>query len=139
MLHRIFAFALLFLLALAPLALKANPADDAAAIKVADAWLAMVDANDHQGSWEATGELFKGEVSAQEWQASMSEVREEMGAVTQRLLSDLTRESVMPGAPEGEYILMEYSSSFEKQGRGAELVVCMKEDGEWRVVGYFVQ
>ncbi|MFN2349956.1 MAG: DUF4019 domain-containing protein [Thioalkalivibrio sp.] len=129
----------MFLLALVPLTLQANPADDAAAIKVADAWLAMVDANDHQGSWEATGELFKGEVSAEEWGEAMAAVREEMGAVTQRLLRDLTRESVMPGAPEGEYVLMEYGSTFEKQGRGAELVVCMKEEGEWRVVGYFVQ
>jgi hypothetical protein len=113
---------------------------DPAVLEAAETWLAMVDADDYQGSWEATGALFREEVSPEQWHESMTQVREDMGAVTERRLHEHTLETIMPGVPEGEYMMLEYRSVFEKQPQGAELVVCMKdEDGAWRVVGYFLQ
>jgi hypothetical protein len=113
---------------------------DPAVLEAAEAWLAKVDAGDYQGSWEATGAMFRDEVSAEQWHESMTQVREDMGAVTERRLHEHTLETIMPGVPEGEYMMLEYRSVFEKQPQGAELVVCMKdEDGAWRVIGYFLQ
>jgi hypothetical protein len=113
---------------------------DPAVLETAERWLALVDADDFPGSWAATGDLFKGEVSEETWQESMAEVREQMGAVRERHLQNQTLETVMPGAPEGEYMMLEYRSVFDQQARGAELVVLMKQDdGSWRVIGYFLQ
>ena len=113
---------------------------DPAALSEAERWLALVDANDYSGSWAATGDLFKGEVSEEEWRESMAVFREDMGAVRERTLQDQTLETVMPGAPEGEYLMLEYRSVFDQQARGAELVVLMRQDdGSWRVIGYFLQ
>jgi hypothetical protein len=113
---------------------------DAAALAAAEGWLALVDADDHEASWQATGPLFQEEVSAGEWRDSMTQVREDMGAVTERRLHDQTLETVMPGVPEGVYLMLEYRSVFERQPQGAELVVLARqEDGSWAVIGYFLQ
>jgi hypothetical protein len=46
----------------------------------------------------------------------------------------------LPGAPDGEYVVIEYESSFEKKRNSTETVVPMKDpDGGWRVSGYFVK
>lgn len=109
-------------------------------LETAQDWLALLDADDFQGSWEATGELFRNEVNAAQWRESMEEVRREMGAVTERTLHDQTLETVMPGVPVGRYVMLEYRTVFEKQPRGAELVVTMEDEhGEWQVIGYFLQ
>lgn len=155
MLHRNALLTLLFAVALALVSACSPPSTneendvstsavtegvDPAVLDAAEAWLAMVDAGDYQGSWEATGAMFREEVSAEQWHESMAQVREDMGAVTERRLHEHTLESVMPGVPEGEYMMLEYRSVFEKQPDGAELVVCTKdEDGTWRVIGYFLQ
>lgn len=113
---------------------------DAAALAAAEGWLALVDADDYEASWQATGTLFQQEVSAGEWGDSMTQVREDMGAVTERRLHDQTLETVMPGVPEGVYLMLEYRSVFERQPQGAELVVLARqEDGSWGVIGYFLQ
>ncbi|ACL71341.1 DUF4019 domain-containing protein [Thioalkalivibrio sulfidiphilus] len=113
--------------------------DDPEVQAVVDAWLERLDAGDHEATWAMAGSLFKAELSAEQWGEAMAEMRENMGAVTQRRLHEYTVETIMPGVPEGRYAMFEYRSVFEKQDQGAELVVCAREEGEWRVVGYFVQ
>src|SRR5690606_26485494 len=46
----------------------------------------------------------------------------------------------LPGAPDGEYVVLEYETTFERKKKGAERVVMMKEpDGSWRTAGYYVR
>jgi hypothetical protein len=46
----------------------------------------------------------------------------------------------LPGAPDGEYVVFDYSSSFEQKSAANERVTTVKDtDGVWRVVGYFVK
>ena len=46
----------------------------------------------------------------------------------------------VPSSPEGEYVMVVYTTSFEKRAGAEETVVTMRdEDGELRVVGYFIQ
>lgn len=46
----------------------------------------------------------------------------------------------MPGAPDGEYVVVRYGSSFENKKEAGETAVMMKErDGSWRVAGYFIR
>jgi hypothetical protein len=46
----------------------------------------------------------------------------------------------LPGAPDGEYVVIEYETSFERKKNGTETITLMKDtDGEWRAAGYFVK
>jgi len=46
----------------------------------------------------------------------------------------------LPGAPEGEYVLIQYDTQFEHQAHAVETVVPMRDqDGNWKVSGYFVK
>lgn len=46
----------------------------------------------------------------------------------------------LPGAPDGEYVVLEFETTFEHKKKGGERVVMMKEpDGSWRAAGYYVR
>jgi hypothetical protein len=46
----------------------------------------------------------------------------------------------LPGAPDGEYVVIRYDTQFEHKAHAVETVVPMRErDGSWKVSGYFVK
>jgi hypothetical protein len=46
----------------------------------------------------------------------------------------------LPGVPDGEYVVVEYETSFENKKTANETVTPMKDpDGTWRVSGYFIR
>jgi len=46
----------------------------------------------------------------------------------------------LPGAPDGEYVVIQYKTSFENKKDAVETVTPMKdEDGVWRVSGYYIK
>jgi ribosomal protein S17E len=46
----------------------------------------------------------------------------------------------MPGAPDGEYVILQFETTYEKKRQAIETVAPMKEkDGKWRVAGYFIK
>jgi len=46
----------------------------------------------------------------------------------------------MPGAPDGEYVVIQFESSFANKKSAVETVTPMKgEDGVWRVSGYYIK
>jgi hypothetical protein len=48
--------------------------------------------------------------------------------------------TTLPGVPDGEYVVVQFDTSFEKKKTAIETVTPMKEpDGRWRVSGYFIK
>jgi hypothetical protein len=46
----------------------------------------------------------------------------------------------LPGAPDGEYVVIQYSSQFANKASAVETVTPMREkDGSWKVSGYYVK
>lgn len=46
----------------------------------------------------------------------------------------------LPGAPDGEYVVIQYESSFEHKQSAVETVTPMLDkDGKWRVSGYYIK
>ena len=46
----------------------------------------------------------------------------------------------LPGAPDGEYVVIQYESSFEHKQSAVETITAMLDkDGKWRVSGYFIK
>lgn len=46
----------------------------------------------------------------------------------------------LPGAPDGEYAVIQFETSFANKKSAIETVTPMKDpDGKWRVSGYFIK
>lgn len=131
--------ALLFMLLFCPALSLGAEGDEAAALKAAEAWLALVDQGSYTLSWEQAAEYFKGAVAKEEWDSTLVGVRKPLGAVVSRTVASKTYATSLPGAPDGEYVVIEFNTSFENKEMAVETVTPMKEaDGVWRVSGYYI-
>jgi len=111
-----------------------------AAEKAAKAWLALVDSEKYEESWYETAGFFKGAVPKEQWLQSMKSVRRPMGKNISRELQSKLYLTSLPGAPDGEYVVIKYDSSFENKRHALETVTPMRDkDGKWRVSGYFMK
>jgi hypothetical protein len=117
-------------------------ADDqtASAVKAAEAWLALVDAGDYAASWQEAAPVFKEAVSQPQWEAAAKSVRGPLGKLESRELLDAKFTTTLPGAPDGEYVVIQFKTKFAHKAEAVETVTPMKDPaGVWRVSGYFVR
>jgi hypothetical protein len=133
--------AVLAMLALAA-ALSAVPTESdsvTAAEGAATAWLARMDAAKYGDAWEHCADFFKKIVSKPEWEKSAGSARDPLGAVKSRKVRSSRYTKSLPGAPEGEYVVIQYDTVFEKRD-AVETVTPMRDtDGVWRVSGYYIR
>jgi hypothetical protein len=66
-------------------------------------------------------------------------VHDRLGQLKQRTLRSATSPRAVPGAPDGDYVICVFDTSFENQAAAVETVTVMRESGEWRIAGYFVR
>ena len=67
-------------------------------------------------------------------------MRNPLGPVATRTVQSTTFRKSVPGAPKGEYVTVLFRTSFANKADGGETVTLEHEpDGQWRVVGYFIQ
>jgi hypothetical protein len=46
----------------------------------------------------------------------------------------------LPGAPDGEYVIIQFATSFENKTSAVETITpMMDKDGQWRVSGYYIK
>jgi hypothetical protein len=127
------------LLATAPDARGADHAE-AAAESAANAWLALIDAGNYSASWSEASSLFRQHIPQSQWQTMAAGVRVPLGALKSRKLQSATVTHSVPGAPDGEYVVVTFASSFENKASAIETVTPMLDaDGTWRVSGYYIR
>ena len=108
--------------------------------EAAESWLALVDAGKYSQSWNEAASFFKQRVTAEQWESAVKSVREPLGKLESRKLKHAQYTQTMPGAPDGEYVILQFETSFEKKKAAIETVTPMKDkDGKWRVAGYFIK
>jgi hypothetical protein len=119
----------------------ANPGDAIAAAKAsALAWLALVDDGKYRESWSSSADLFKRHIDQATWQKQIDAVRTPLGKVGSRASKYAQYATSLPGAPDGEYVVVQFDTSFDKKKTAVETVTPMKDpDGHWRVSGYFIR
>ena len=133
---------LIFAILLTPslLAFAQDNEKKAAAEAVADNWLKVVDSGAYAQSWEETASGFKAAVTRPQWEQAMRANRAPLGAVQSRKLLSATYATQLPGAPDGEYVVIQYDTSFEHKKTAVETVTpTMDKDGKWRVSGYYIK
>jgi hypothetical protein len=99
-------------------------ADNTVAIKeaasAANAWLKFVDDGDYASSWKQASTLFQHRVSAESWARQVAAAREPLGALVARNLVAARCATSLPGAPDGQYVVIRYKSSFKNKTRGSK-------------------
>jgi hypothetical protein len=117
-----------------------NPAAEEKAVKAAESWLALVDEGKYAQSWTAAAALLKNAVSEADWDRQVRGVRKPLGKVVSRTLKSKQYATSLPGAPDGQYVVLQYDTSFENKKSATETVTPMLEkDGSWRVSGYYIR
>jgi hypothetical protein len=90
-------------------------------------------------SWAGAAELLKNAVTAEQFAHSLDAALVPFGARKARKIAASSYRSSLPGAPDGEYVVIQFDASFEKKRVAVETVTPMLEaDGIWRVSGYYI-
>jgi hypothetical protein len=106
----------------------------------AQAWLQLLDKGAYDETWAQAGELLKAAVSQKEWSNKWVVTLGPMGPVEARAVRSAEYETLLPGAPEGEYVVVKFDTTFESKQTALETVTLRREsDGLWRVSGYFIR
>lgn len=123
----------------APMPAPSTMAQDPAAESAARAWIALVDQAQWGETWDAAGSMFKAQVTRAEWAKTIESVRAPLGAASARVLQSATRSKSLPGAPDGDYEIVQFHTRYANRPESAETVVLAHEGARWTVVGYFIR
>ncbi len=105
-----------------------------------EAWLAEVDGGRYAQSWEDAAALFHKGMPKAQWEKSLVSVRTPLGPVVARKMRQAKYMKDLPGAPAGEYVVIEFDTRFENRAVSVETVTPMREaDGSWKVAGYYIR
>ena len=106
----------------------------------AESWLNLVDSGKYVDSWDQSAVFFKSAITKEQWMSKIGTARDHFGKVLSRKLKGSTPTKTLPGAPDGEYVVIQYETSFEHKQSAVETVTPMLDkDGTWRVSGYFIR
>lgn len=133
---------MLSLLLLSALAASAfAQADDTTAAQAASsAWLSTLDGGDMGATWNTASSMFKSAVTAEAWARAARSVRAPLGSVRSRRSRSATFSRSLPGAPDGQYVVIQYETVFEHKAEGVETVtLALEPDHRWKVAGYFIK
>lgn len=105
------------------------------AATAAEAWLALVDAEQYGESWTRASALFRQKVTQEQWVATAKVVRNGLGPLRARTFESASSTEVEGGT----MVVLLWKSSFEGMHDATEQVTMMQDDGSWWAAGYFVR
>lgn len=137
----------LFVVVLASLALTQSPvqgdaAPDAASAVAVDPvleqsareWLALLDQGRWDESYEATATIFQTLNSGETWSALSEQVRAPLGDAKSREFVEHESVKSLPNDAE----VIRFRTSFANRGEMTETVSLVREDGAWKILGYWI-
>ncbi len=140
MMHRIVSVAAACVIAAVFSGIAAEPEKEKAAVAAAEKWVALVDGGKYAESWKEAAAYFRNAVPQAQWEQLARAVRQPLGKPVSRKVKATTYKTALPGAPDGEYVVIEFETSFENKKDAVETVTPMLDkDGQWRASGYFIK
>jgi hypothetical protein len=110
------------------------------ATRTAVEWLALVDDGKYKESWDAASPLLRNAVTKQKFAQISAGARKPLGKLVSRDLKSAQYATSLPGAPDGQYVVIRYATSFENKKSATETITPMLDkDGKWRVSGYYIK
>jgi hypothetical protein len=121
----------------------ADAADDTSAAEAAAAaateWLALIDAGEYEQSWKEAASAFQDALTPAVWETSLTDARSQFEPFGERTLTSSQQVTDPPGAPAGDYVILQYRTEVTGDRTVTETVVPMKDGDAWKVSGYFVR
>ena len=115
-------------------------AKEKAAADVAAPWLVLVDSGQYGESWFQAASVFRNTLSKEQWTNAMRSARAPLGNIVSRQLKSASYATKLPNAPAGEYVVLQFETSFANAPGMIETVTPMLDkDGKWKVSGYFIK
>ena len=111
----------------------AQAEEDAA--KAGQKWLFLLDDQKYEESWHQASSMFRSEVTQEQWFAALKRFREPLGPVVSRMPSRVQFSRFLRGAPEGDYAIIHFTTSFGSKS-ATERLTLVKEDGRWQMAAY---
>ncbi len=106
----------------------------------AEAWLKIVDSGNYAQSWDVAANLMKTTVAKEQWQQILNSNRAPLGSLISRKLTSAEYKQELPGAPAGQYVVLQYESNFEHKSSVIETAApTLDRDGNWRVSLYYLK
>jgi len=138
--NRIVSLVIVGLLISAVTGLAEQSGKEKAGATAAEKWLGLVDEGKYDESWKEAAEYFRNAVKSEQWTESMRAIRQPLGKSISRKVKSASYQTSLPGAPDGEYVVIQFETSFENKKTVIETVTpMMDKDGKWRVSGYFIK
>ena len=132
-------FGVFLLVAITSAGIAAQDADTKAARTAVDSWLKLIDSESYAASWDEAASGFKNAVPSETWQMAVRKARGPFGPLKVRTFKSATPTKNPPGAPPGDYLILQFDSTFEKATSTENVTAVRDKDGSWRVAGYFVK
>jgi hypothetical protein len=104
------------------------------------AWLTLTDAGDYPRSWDQAAGYFQASISKPNWTNAVGKIRQPLGRLISRRVKSAKFTRSLPGAPDGEYVVIQYDTQFEHKDGAIETVTpLLEKDDSWKVSGYFIR
>ena len=134
---------IIFTLLVTVIAVPASMASESKALDAFDAameWLKLVDSGQYRESYHRSSAYFRSVVLEEDWERMIEAVRGPLGEVISRDFKSSQYTTSLPGAPDGEYMVIQFDTSFANKKSAVETITPMKDtDGKWRVSGYYIK
>jgi hypothetical protein len=114
-------------------------AEEQAAERQALGFLGYLDQGRYADSYAYTGMLIRAQVDRESFTSQIQKARAGTGALMGRYLMDVSYTTSVPGAPEGQYVVLHYQSSFANRQETIETLTLAFAKGYWRVSGYYIK
>ena len=119
---------------------ESNPEAERSAYEATKPWIALMDQGEYEKCWDEAAPWFRDKISSRDmWIAKAHETRDPLGNLVFRELNTTTYKTNPMGAPDGEYTIVVYSSSWDAGSIYESVSMQRQPDGSWGVVGYFVK
>lgn len=126
--------------AVTPVALAvSSSAPDKASAGAAQAWAKLLDGQRWGESWKASSTSFKSKINEAGWVSMIQPLRGQLGSVSSRSLKSIQSTTTLPGAPDGDYRIVQFDTAFANKSDAVETVVLAREGATWAVSGYFIR
>jgi hypothetical protein len=115
---------------------EAQGIKELAARVAAEKWLALLDAGEYGKAWDASAKMFRERVPREQWLENLPKTRGVHGKLKSRRAEVSSWKPSLPGVPQGDYVTVRFSSSFDNKSDAEELITLVLEEGIWRPLGY---
>jgi hypothetical protein len=113
--------------------------EEQAAQRQALGFLGYLDHGRFADSYAYTGMLIRSQLDREAFASQVEKARSGTGAIQARELIDAGYSTTVPGAPEGQYVVLHYHSSFANRPDTVETLTLAMAKGYWRVDGWYIK